>query len=383
MNIVVAPDSFKGSLDSIQASEIMKKAILDVNDKHTITMKPMADGGEGTIDALMASTKGELVSVECTGPLGMRINTNYAIVHSKTAIIEFANIAGLIQVPINQRNPDFTTSFGLGEVILAALDKGCTSFVIGLGGSSTNDGGLGMLLALGMKAWDEVGVGVGPYGVDLPKIKQVSFTEMDPRLAKVTVKVACDVDNPLCGKRGASEVYGPQKGATKEQVQKFDHALYNFGNIIESTLDKTLIDVPGAGAAGGVGFALLAIGAHLVSGAELLADAMNLEEAIQQADLVITGEGQSDEQTLYGKAPGYIASLADKHKVPAILISGSLCGDLDILRKRFSGCLSIVNKPLTLEECMDQAENLLYEQTKQVIHLVDSIRLTTSLLSSR
>ncbi|WP_153722637.1 glycerate kinase [Sporosarcina cascadiensis] len=380
MNIVIAPDSFKGSLDSIQASEIMKKAILDVNVKHTVTMNPMADGGEGTIDALMASTKGEMISLECTGPLGERINTNYAIVNSKTAIIEYANIAGLMQVPIDERNPDFTTSFGLGEVILAALDRGCTSFVIGLGGSATNDGGLGMFLALGMKAWNEDGVEVGPYGISLQNIRKVIFAGVDPRLAEVTIKVACDVDNPLCGKRGASEVYGPQKGASKEQVQKYDQSLYNFGNIIESTIDKKLKDVPGAGAAGGVGFALLAIGAHLVSGAELIADAINLEEAIQQADLVITGEGQSDEQTLYGKAPGYIASLADKHKVPAILISGSLAGNLEILRQRFSGCFSIVNKPLSLGECMDQAENLLYEQTKQVIHLVDSFRITTSLL---
>lgn len=382
MNIVVAPDSYKGSLTSIQVSEIMKKAILDLNTDHNVIMKPMADGGEGTLQALLTSTDGENIAITCTGPLGEKINTNYAIVNSKTAIIEFATIAGLIEVPVNERNPDHTTTFGIGEVLIDALDKGCTSFIIGLGGSATNDGGLGMLLALGMKAWDKNGEEVGAFGRDLQHVKKVSFTEMDARLAKSDIKVACDVDNPLCGEKGASEIFSPQKGATKEQVVEYEEALNNFGDLVEVAINKSLKEIPGSGAAGGAGFALLAMEARLVSGAELLANAMNIEQTVKKADLVITGEGQSDEQTLFGKAPGYMASLAKKHSIPIILISGSLAGSLNRLNDRFSGCFSIINHPLSLEECMDRADIMLYEQTKQVIQLVASIRDHTLLEES-
>ncbi|MBP1969243.1 glycerate kinase [Virgibacillus natechei] len=374
MNIVLAPDSYKGSLTSIQVSEIMKNAILEVNRNHHVIMKPMADGGEGTLQALLTSMDGENIPITCTGPLGKKISTNYAIVNSKTAIIEFATIAGLIQVPVDERNPDYTTSFGVGEVMIDALNKGCTSFVISLGGSATNDGGLGMLLALGMKAWDENREEIGAFGKDLKHVKKVSFTKLDARLAKSDIKVACDVSNPLCGEQGASEIFAPQKGATKKQVVEYDEALNHFGDLVEAALNKPMKEISGSGAAGGVGFALLAMEAHLVSGAQLLANAMNIEQAVKKADLVITGEGQSDEQTLFGKAPGYIASLAKKHSIPVILISGSLTGDLNKLRDQFSGCFSIINQPHSLEECMDQANIMLYEQTKQVIQLVASIR---------
>lgn len=369
MNIVIAPDSFKGSLTSIEVTKIMERSIKDQYPDYLVTRKPMADGGEGTIDSLLSATKGESISIKCTGSLGKEIDTTYAIIDSETAIIECANIAGLIQVPDHKRNPDHTTTFGIGEAIIDALDKGCTSFIIGLGGSATNDGGLGMLQALGMKAMDESGQEVDRFGKDVHKIKKISFSELDPRLKKVNIKVASDVDNPLCGELGASVVYGPQKGATKEQVEQYDLALNHYGDLVEFAIGKSMKESPGAGAAGGLGFALLAIGADVVSGAKLIADAMNIEEAIQDADLVITGEGQSDEQTLYGKAPGYIASLAKKHHVPVVLISGSL-GNVDKLSELFAGCFSITNRPLTLEECMTQADLLVYEQTKQVVQLV-------------
>lgn len=373
MNIVIAPDSFKGSLTSIQVSEIMKNAIQTIDENYNVIMKPMADGGEGTIESLLTATKGESILISCTGPLGEKVNTSYAMIESTTAIIECASIAGLIQVPIDKRNPDKTTSFGIGEAIIAALDKGCTSFVIGLGGSATNDGGLGMLLALGMKAWDEHGKEVGPFGKDVHHIKKVDFSTLDPRLVAVDIQVACDVDNPLCGEKGASKIYGPQKGATKKQVEQYDLSLAHYSDLIESAIGKSVKDTPGAGAAGGLGFALLVIGANLVSGAELLANAMKLEEAIKEADLVITGEGQSDQQTLFGKAPGYIASLAEQHHVPTVLISGSL-EDVDKLGTRFAGCFSIINKPLPLEECMKQAESLLFDQTKQIVQLISTFR---------
>ncbi|AXI39256.1 glycerate kinase [Bacillaceae bacterium ZC4] len=375
MNIVVAPDSFKGSLTSSQAANIMKQAILDLHYGDTVRTKPMADGGEGTVDALLASSAGDRIEVTCTGPLGKKIKTYYAILENNTAAIEVANIAGLVQVPPSQRNPDVTTTFGLGEVMKDALDKGCKSFIIGLGGSATNDGGLGFLQALGMKAWDKEGKEAGIFGKDLLEVNQVSFDRLDPRLEHITIKVACDVDNPLCGEKGASAVYGPQKGASSKQIPIYDEALARFAALIEKQKGKVFINVKGAGAAGGLGFAFLVLGAKLISGAELVAEASNLKEAIEQADLVITGEGQSDEQTLYGKAPGYIADLAQIYGVPTILISGSLAGNLDVLRSKFHGCFSIITKPLTIEECMDQAKQLLYNQTKQVMHLIHSLKI--------
>ena len=368
MNIVIAPDSFKGSLTSIQASRIIEASILDINNDYKVMIKPMADGGEGTLQALLTAIQGEIIPVTCTGPLGQRINTTYAIVKSHTAIIEYASIAGLIQVPLDQRNPDFTTSFGIGEVMIDALNKGCTSFIIGLGGSATNDGGLGMLQALGMQTQNESEDCL--FGKDLHNITKVDFSKIDPRLADIDIKIACDVDNPLCGSNGASAVYGSQKGATKQQIQQYDISLDKYSDLVEAEVNQSIKEYPGAGAAGGLGFAFLAIQADLISGAELLADAMNLEDAIQNADFVITGEGQSDAQTLYGKAPSYIASLAAKHNVPTVLISGSL-QDVDQLSKRFAGCFSIINRPLTLGECMKQADSLLYEQTKQIIQFME------------
>jgi len=373
MKIVLAPDSFKGSLTANEAAQTMKEAISDVSGTpHTVIQKPMADGGEGTLDAILSSVSGEKVKVSCTGPLGENIDSTYAILNSNQAVIELASIAGLVQVPLSKRNPDYSTTFGLGEVMQDALDKGCTSILIGLGGSATNDGGLGMLIALGMKAWDESGNLLGGYGKDLHQVRKVSFKEFEPRLQKVEIKVASDVDNPLCGSRGASFVFGPQKGATETQTHEYDRAMSHYCGLIEKELNKTLNEIPGAGAAGGAGFALLALDGELISGAKLLANTMNLEADIQDADLVITGEGKSDEQTLYGKAPGHVASLAMKYDVPVVLLSGSLDGDFNKLRRKFSGCFSIISKPMSLEECIEQAEYLLYEQTKQIIHFIPS-----------
>lgn len=371
MKIVIAPDSFKGSLTSIEVTNIIETAIFAVNPNYSVIKKPMADGGEGTIDALLSTTKGERINLKCTGPLGETVETYYAIV-GNTAIIECANIAGLTQVPPSKRNPDVTTTYGIGEAILDALDKGCQSFIIGLGGSATNDGGLGMLIALGMRAYDDRDERVGIFGKDLLNVRRVDLANLDPRLQHIQIQVASDVHNPLCGERGASAVYGPQKGATPEQIQSYDNALRRFATLVESHIDRQVQHIPGAGAAGGLGFALLALGAEIDSGAALIATKMHIEQAIKQADLVITGEGQSDEQTLYGKAPGYIATLANKYKVPAILISGSIY-DVEKLQKVFAGCFAIPNRPLTLAESMKEAESLLYLQAKQVINLVSTV----------
>jgi len=378
MKIVIAPDSFKGSLSATEAAKAMEKGVLEVFPKANVTLKPMADGGEGTLESILSAINGEKKHVPCTGPLGEMITATLGIVRKNTAIIECANVSGLTMVPPHLRNPENTTSYGLGEVIKYALDRNCEHILIGLGGSATNDGGLGMLLALGMEAFDENGQSVGFFGKDVRNVHRVSFNRLDRRLRTVTIQVASDVDNPLCGKRGASAVFAPQKGATPEMVKEFDYALDQFSSIVlkELNLHDDLKVARGAGAAGGLGFALLMLGAKIGSGAELVAKTINLEESMREATLVLTGEGQTDEQTLYGKAPGYVASLGKKHHVPTLLISGSLSGKIDSLLNQFDGCFSLVNKPMSLEECLEQASDLLYMKTKQIMHFYRSIKKT-------
>lgn len=373
MNIVIAPDSFKGSLTAKKATNIIQSAILESDPNHTVSLFPMADGGEGTIETILMSKRGNMIPIRCTGATGEKNETDYAIVDEQTAIIEYAKIAGLTQVPLEDRNPDLMTSYGLGEVMTDAIERGCKTLVIGLGGSATNDGGLGMLLALGMKAWDKHGQLIEPYGKNLQHIKHVSFNTVDNRLKHIHIKVASDVDNPLCGKFGASKIYGPQKGATPTQVIANDTALNHFSRIVEQTIQQSYKNTEGAGAAGGIGFALQVVGAKISSGSALVADLINLENAIRQADLVITGEGKSDLQTLSGKAPVYVATLGKKYNVPVILISGSLTNELQSLNEQFTACFSIINKPMKLETSMQQASKLLYEQTKQIMQLIQVI----------
>ncbi|MCP3027050.1 glycerate kinase [Halobacillus sp. A5] len=370
MNVVFAPDSFKGSLSSIEVSTTMAKAFQSADPEVTPVIKPMADGGEGTLEALTQAAVHEKVSLSCTGPLGEPSESWYISLSDNRAVIEGANIAGLPLVPEEKQNPDLTTTYGIGEAIRHALDRGGRDFIIAIGGSSTNDGGLGMLQALGMKALTAGGKEAGMFGKDLFTVKKVDFSGLDERLQEATIRIACDVDNPLTGPRGASCVYGPQKGATKQQVSNYDQALEAYGQLVEKELNKELADVPGAGAAGGLGFAFLAMGAQLQSGARLVAEAVDLEDAIQQADLVVTGEGQSDEQTVYGKAPGYVAELARKHGKPALLISGSLGEDLDQLNELFTSCFSIVQRPASLHECIEKAEHNLYQTARQIARLI-------------
>ncbi|MFC4401854.1 glycerate kinase [Gracilibacillus xinjiangensis] len=369
MNIVIAPDSYKGSMTATEVAITIKEALKEVaNDQ--LTIKPMADGGEGSIEAILSSTYGKKVSLQTTGPAGKQIDTYYAIIDQKTAIIETALHAGITQVPEKDRNPDITTTYGIGEAINDAIDKGCNKIIVGLGGSATNDGGLGMLQALGMKAYDKNKNELGPFGKDLLMVETIDLSGLLPKLKSIDFSIACDVDNPLCGQHGASFVYGPQKGATNIQINTYDLALLKYADLIEKCLNMQLKEMPGAGAAGGLGFALLVLGGQLESGAKLIARATKLDEAIKDADLVITGEGQSDEQTLYGKAPSFVADIAKQYQVPTILLSGGLGENIDPLREKFAGCFSIVNKPLSLQECMDNSKELLYAQTKQIRTLI-------------
>ncbi|WP_058306585.1 glycerate kinase [Gracilibacillus massiliensis] len=373
MKIVIAPDSYKGSLSATEVANTIAQAIEETG-SHQIIKKPMADGGEGTIEAILSATDGQNIVISTSGPLGNSIKTNYAIINKSTAIIETALHAGLYQVPTQHRNPDLTTSFGIGQAILDAIDKGCEQIIVGLGGSATNDGGLGLLQALGLKAYDRNGNQLNKFGKDLLHIHSIDLSELDSRIKKVDFRIACDVDNPLCGELGASAVFGPQKGATSNQVSEYDQALNHFAGLLETTLGQEWRNLPGAGAAGGLGFAFLTIGGKLESGAALIAESIQLDDQLKHADLAITGEGQSDEQTLYGKAPGFVAELANQWHVPTILLSGSLAENNQPLREKFAGCFSIVNRPLSLEDCMKNTSHLLAEQTKQIMTLIHSIR---------
>ncbi|MGN8647484.1 glycerate kinase [Gracilibacillus sp. HCP3S3_G5_1] len=373
MKIVIAPDSYKGSLSATDVANTIKTAI-QLSGNHEIITKPMADGGEGTIEAILSATSGERIQISTLGPLGKTIETSYAIINQNTAVIETAMHAGLYQVPAEKRNPDLTTTYGIGQAILDALDKGCQEIIVGLGGSATNDGGLGMLQALGLQAFDKNGNQLDKFGKDLLQVASVQLDGLDARLQQVDFRIACDVDNPLCGKFGASAIYGPQKGATSGQIHQYDTALHKFASLIEAKLHDNWQQTPGAGAAGGLGFTFLALGGKLESGASLIADVINLEQHIATAHLIFTGEGQSDEQTLYGKAPGFVAEMAHKYNIPTILLSGSLSGDTAKLRDHFAGCFSIVNKPLTLTECMNNTSTLLKEQTIQIMSLIQAIK---------
>ncbi|WP_230501044.1 glycerate kinase [Sutcliffiella rhizosphaerae] len=373
MKIIIAPDSFKGSLTSMEAGTIIKNAFQKVFPQAAIEVVPMADGGEGTLDTLLFSTKGKRLQKEVKGPLGEPVPVEYGILgDEETVLIEMAKISGLPMVEESKRNPLNTTTYGIGEVILDAINQGYRKFLIGLGGSATNDGGLGMLQALGATFQDEAGKKVPPFGSAVGEVASVDFSTIHPQVKECQFDIASDVENPLCGEIGASAVFGPQKGADEKMVEMLDASLSKYGALIEQHLGKTFQNMKGAGAAGGLGFAFLSIGGTILSGSKLIAEAANLHQDIPHADLIITGEGQSDFQTLYGKIPGYIGQLASENNIPAMLISGSLGDGYEKLYEYFTSCDSIATGPMSIEDCILHAENLLYKKAynlAKIIHL--------------
>ncbi|NIK13252.1 glycerate kinase [Alkalibacillus almallahensis] len=369
MKITLSPDSFKGSLSAQQVSDVMSEAVHSIMPNADCAQLPMADGGEGTIDALVHATKGKRVNVLITGPLGERINTVMGFDgYTNEAILEVASVCGIDQVEKSNRNPMNTTSYGLGELMKYALDQGYTQLLIGLGGSVVNDGGIGMLTALGARFYDADGYTLEGYGRDLLLVDQVDFSNLDSRLKKSEIRVATDVDNPLTGTNGATYVFGPQKGASKLMVQQLDDAMHSYSSLVEDEIKGSFQYRPGAGAAGGLGFALMAIGAELKSGASLIASTIGLEQAISTSELVITGEGKSDEQTLSGKAPSYVAQLSQHHQVICVLISGAIDDPEGKLRDGFSGVFSTIQKPMTEADSMANVSDLLYHQTANIVH---------------
>ncbi|WP_028273731.1 glycerate kinase [Atopococcus tabaci] len=331
MHIVIAPDSFKESLTALEAAEAIESGFKSVMPDETYTKIPMADGGEGTVQSIVDATGGSVKKLTVTGPLHEPVEAFYGLSGDKQlAVIEMAASSGLEKVAKENRNPLHTTTLGFGELIKDALDEGVKEILVGIGGSATNDGGAGMVMSLGGKLLDKDGRSIAPTGEGLGDLHSIDISGLHPRIKEVTIKVACDVDNPLTGKNGASYVYGPQKGGTEEQIEQLDGYLAHYAKMVKKAVGKEIEHVPGAGAAGGLGAGLMAfLDAELQRGGDLLADLLDLEETIKEADLVITGEGGINHQTIYGKTPVAVAKVAKKYDVPVIAIAGSLSSGYD------------------------------------------------------
>ncbi len=358
MKVLIAIDSFKGSLSSMEAATAIKEGILLASENIDVNIRPLADGGEGTATALTMGMQGKTEAVTVTGPLGDPVSAFYGILHKKTAIIEMASAAGITLVPYKKRNPLHTTTFGVGEMIADALQKGCRHFIIGIGGSATNDCGVGMLQALGFRFLDQSGNTVS-YGADgVRNIVSIDASLANPLLADCDFRIACDVTNPLCGGNGCSYIYGPQKGADPAMISQMDAWLSAFADLTQKIYNKKADkNMPGAGAAGGLGFAFSAyLGGRLQSGISIVLEETHMEAAIQDADLIITGEGRLDSQTVMGKAPVGIASLAKKYNKKVIAFCGCAADDAMLCNTYgIDAYFPILQKPVSLEEAMDPA----------------------------
>ena len=375
MKVVVAIDSLKGSLSSIEAGNTIKSAILSVKPDASVIVKPLADGGEGTTDAFIEGLGGEKTELSVTGPLGAPVNAYYGYLpQTNTAIMEMASAAGITLIPENKKNPLLATTYGVGEMIRHAIGKGCRNFIIGIGGSATNDGGIGMLKALGYSFLDENGQDIGEGGQALSKVMSIDASHICPELSECNFQVACDVNNPLCGSNGATYIYGPQKGVTEEMKEELDRGMAHFAQITEHVLNNHFSEAEGAGAAGGLGFALLSyLNARLTPGIELILEAIELEKEVQDADIVITGEGRLDHQTAMGKAPVGVARLAKKYGARVISFAGSVTKDAGACNDAgIDAFFPIVRGVTTLEEAMkpDNARANMAATVEQVFRLL-------------
>lgn len=377
--IVVAIDSFKGSLTTFETGKAVKEAAEKVYPDVETVISPIADGGEGTVEAIISANNGEIIETNVCNPLGKVISANYGYIpKTKTAIIEMSAAAGITLIKDNERNPMNTTTYGVGEMILDAISKGCRRFIIGIGGSSTNDGGVGMLQALGFEFLDKSGNQVLFGAKGLKDIAIIKTENAAVELKECSFCVACDVKNVLCGNDGCSAIYGPQKGATPEMIKDMDLWLGNYARITKEVIPTSDANFPGTGAAGGMGFALLSyLGATLMSGIELVINETALERHIKNADLVITGEGRLDGQSYMGKAPIGVAKLAKKYNKPVIAFSGSATDDAVACNEYgIDAFFPILRKPCTLEEAMnvDTAYKNIADTAEQVFKLIKSVR---------
>lgn len=374
MKIVIAMDSLKGSLTSGEAGKSIAEGIKRADPSAEILIRPLADGGEGTVEALTKGMGGDLQSIQVTGPLGTPVNCTYGILkNTRTAVIEMAEAAGLTLVPEQKRNPLFTTTYGVGEVIRDAIQKGCKRFLIGIGGSATNDGGIGMLQALGFGFLDEQGRPVSHGAKGLKELRQIAREDICPELADCEFRIACDVTNPLCGEKGCSAIFGPQKGADSELIKQMDGWMSAYARLAKEEYPESDAEYPGTGAAGGMGFAFLTfLNSSLESGSKIVLEETGLEEDIKKADLVITGEGQLDAQTAMGKAPIGVARLAKQYGKPVIAFAGSVTRDAGKCNEEgIDAFFPILRSVETLEEVMQKetAGKNLSDTAEQVFRL--------------
>ncbi len=375
--IIVAPDSYKESLEAHEAAEAIAMGFRKVFPGLEICICPLSDGGEGLVRALVHSSEGEIIEAVVKGPLGNEVTSFFGVLgDGETAVIEMAAASGLPLAPPDQRDPLVATTYGTGELIRAALDRGCGKLIIGIGGSATNDGGAGMAQALGVRLLNENGEEI-PFGAGgLKGLVSIDMGGLDHRLKEVEIIAAVDVDNPLCGPNGAAYVYGPQKGAGPDVLPLLDRALAQFAAVVEKDLGLGIINIPGAGAAGGLGGGLVAfLGAELKPGVEVVLDILKLEEEIKRgADLVVTGEGRINRQTAYGKAPVGLAALAKKYGIPVIAINGAIGeGANAVLHKGIDAYFSSIPRPMTVQDALQEAPTNLSEAAEQCARLIKAV----------
>ena len=374
LKVVAAIDSFKGSMSSLEAGQAAREGILRAVPDACVQVCPLADGGEGTMEALVEALGGERRQVEVTGPLGTPVTCTYGIIPAaKTAVMEMSQAAGITLVPEEKRNPMDTTTFGVGEMIRDAIEKGCRKFIMGIGGSATNDGGAGMLMALGYDLLDQEGRPI-PYGAaGLEKLVKIGTDHVLPQLSQCTFTIACDVDNPLCGSRGCSAVFGPQKGADEVMIRQMDQWLERFAHLAKTVFPDADSTLPGSGAAGGLGFALRTfLNGNLESGIQIVIRETGLEAYIRDADVVITGEGRLDEQTAMGKAPAGVASLGKKYKKAVIAVAGSVASSARVCNEKgIDAYFPILRGICTLQEAMapENAKRNMADTTEQIFRL--------------
>lgn len=372
--IVLAPDSFKESMTAKEVCEAMERGIRKANSQIRCIHVPMADGGEGTMQSLVDATGGRVYSKEVVGPLGNNVVAEYGILgNGEIGVIEMASASGIHLVDSEKRNPLITTTFGTGQLIKACLDKGVKKLLIGIGGSATNDGGAGFIQALGGRLLDENGDDLSYGGGALAKLHTIDLSNLDERLKDISVEVACDVNNPLCGKEGASYVFGPQKGATREMIEILDQNLSHYAEVIKEQLGKDVISKAGAGAAGGLGAGLMAfLDVKLKSGIEMVIEYANLEEKVRDADMVWTGEGSIDFQTQYGKTPLGVAMIAKKYNKPVIALAGRVGNDIDVLYdKGIDAIFGIMRGVTSIEEALVKGPENVEKTSENIIRLLN------------
>ena len=373
MKVVIAPQAFKGSISALDAATAMGDGVRRVVPDARTVLVPVADGGDGTLETLVEGSGGDVRTTEVTGPLGETVKAPWgALGDGTTAVIEMARTSGLALVPIEKRNPLVTTTFGLGEAIREAMDGGFRRFIIGIGGSATNDAGGGMAQALGVRLLDSEGRDLPFGGAALADLSRIDLSGRDPRVADAFFRVACDVSNPLTGPEGASAIYGPQKGATPEMVAQLDAALDNFAQVVKRDVGPDIAGITGAGAAGGLGGGLIAfLDAELSSGVDIVLETVGLDDHLEGADLVVTGEGCLDYQTVYSKAPIGVAARARERGIPVVAISGSL-GERygEVHHHGIDAAMAITSFPMTLDEASEKAAALIADATEEALRFM-------------